>query len=121
MNDSLISSKEKRMFSKAFFAAKRRANKKSIPFKISVKDVFEAFENQGGKCYYSNIKMNIIKKNSNELHDPYKMTIDCIAPKNGYVKGNIVWCLYCINSFKQRMSEKEMMAICHNMLVKEKK
>lgn len=121
MSEAFFSSKEKRMFSKAFLAAKRRAIKKNIPFKISAKDVFDAFKSQSGKCYYSNLTMNIIKNTNDSLHDPYKMTIDCLIPVDGYVKGNIVWCLYCINSFKQRMSEKEMMAICHNMLVKEKK
>jgi hypothetical protein len=121
MSEISFSSKEKRMFSKAFFAAKRRALKKKIPFKISVKDILDAFESQLGRCYYSNLTMNIVKDRYGSLHDPYKMTIDCLIPVDGYVKGNIVWCLYCINSFKQRMSEKEMMVICHNMLVKEKK
>jgi len=119
--DISISSKEKRMFSKAFFAAQRRAKKKNIPFKLSTKDIIEVFERQRGMCYYSDIKMNIIKNGKDSLHDPYKMTIDCLTPSFGYVKNNIVWCLYCVNSFKQRMSEKEMMNICHNMLVKEKK
>jgi hypothetical protein len=55
-------------------------------------------------------------KEKKELHDPYKMTLDCLDPSKGYTSDNIVWCLYCVNSFKQRMQKKEMMQICLKML-----
>lgn len=104
------------MFQKAYRGAYRRALKKSLPFCLSVSDIKEAFDKQNGRCYYSGIEMHIKKKNTKELHDPYKMTLDCINPEKGYVAGNVVWCLYCINSFKQKMEKKEMMQICIRML-----
>jgi len=111
-------SKEKSMFKKALRAANRRAKKKSIPFDIEYADIVNIFERQDGKCFYSGLKLNIVKADKDNLHDPYKMSLDCLEPKYGYIKTNIVLCLYCINSFKQKMNKNEMMDICSKMLEK---
>lgn len=111
-----FTSKERRMFQKALQAARRRAQKKKLPFCLDAQSITDVFEKQNGNCFYSGIKMNILKSPGKKLHDEYKMTLDCINPDDGYTKENIVWCLYCINSFKQRMKKNEMFHICSKML-----
>jgi hypothetical protein len=105
------------MFQKAYRGAYRRALKKGLPFDLLVADLKKAYDKQNGNCFYSGIHMHVCKvKEKKELHDPYKMTLDCLDPLKGYTSDNIVWCLYCVNSFKQRMQKKEMMQICLKML-----
>lgn len=103
---------ESKMFVRAHAHARRRARKKKLPFSITIEYIKQVFESQNGQCFYSGIRLNIVKENANDLHDPFKMTIDCLDPKLGYVDGNIVWCAYCINSLKQKMSMHQMVDVC---------
>lgn len=104
------------MFRKAFCAARRRAIKKDVPFDISVQDIITQHRTQHGRCHYSGIEMNIVK-DSASLHDPYKMTIDCKDQDLGYVGSNIVLCIYCVNSLKQKMPYAEMLLICRKIVM----
>ena len=105
-----------KMFKKAILAANRRAKKRGLPFEISLEDIVSQYVSQSGKCFYSNMRMNISKSTEESLHDPYKMTLDCKESSVGYKKENIVWCIYCINSFKQRMGKQEIINICYNII-----
>ena len=100
------------MFGKALNNAKLRASKRSLPFNLTREYITNLFDSQDGKCYYSGIKMNIVKSNVFKVHDPFKMTLDCVDPKLGYIEGNVVWCLYCINALKLEMSKEEMFDVC---------
>jgi hypothetical protein len=44
------------------------------------------------------------------------MTLDCKKSELGYRKDNIVWCIYCVNSFKQKMEKEEIINICKNIV-----
>jgi len=112
----IIDKKSMSMFQKAYHAANRRSIKKKLPFEIFIGDIISKYIDQNGKCYYSNLDMRISKEEGGALHDPYKMTLDCKDPELGYVKENIVWCIYCVNSFKQRMQKEEIINICRNIL-----
>jgi hypothetical protein len=114
--NGLVDKKAMSMFQKAYRAAHRRAVKKHLPFEISLDDIIHQFVFQGGKCFYSGMDLKIMKSNQKILHDPYKMTLDCKKSEFGYVKDNVVWCLYCINSFKQKMDKEEVINICFNIM-----
>jgi hypothetical protein len=114
--NELVDKKALSMFQKAYRAANRRALKRGIPFEISVDDIIHQYIDQDGKCFYSNLEMKISKDKGGALHDPYKMTLDCKDPMLGYKKQNIVWCIYCINSFKQRMPKEEVINICYSII-----
>ena len=92
--------------------ARDRSLKRNIPFDIDREYVKSLFEDQNGSCYYSGIPLNIVKNDENVRIDPFKMTLDCIDPSSGYVKGNVVWCAYCVNSLKQKMSDKDLLRVC---------
>ena len=106
------------MFNQAYRRARDRAKNKGLSFNITEDYITNLFEEQGGKCYYSDIKLNIVKKDEKRMHDPLKMTLDCVSPEMGYTKGNVVWCAYCVNSMKQKMSFNEIVNICKAILVK---
>jgi hypothetical protein len=115
--NSFLDKKAMLMFQKAHRAACRRAVKKHLPFEISLDDIIHQYVSQSGRCFYSNLEMNIIKNDKKDvLHDPYKMTLDCKDSGLGYTKDNIVWCIYCVNSFKQKMEKEELINICYNIM-----
>jgi hypothetical protein len=114
--NSFVEKKAMSMFQKAYRAAARRANKRHLPFEISLDDIIHQYVIQNGRCFYSDIDMKISKTNKEILHDPYKMTLDCKQSGLGYTKENIVWCIYCINSFKQKMEKEELINICYNIM-----
>lgn len=81
---------------------KARAKKNNIDFNIDVKYLIDLWKNQNGKCFYSNISMNnSMKQDGFQSWDG--PSLDRIEPANGYVKGNVVWCIFAINSFKQSL------------------
>tara|TARA_R110002020_G_scaffold50716_7_gene143251 strand:+ start:34361 stop:34753 length:393 start_codon:yes stop_codon:yes gene_type:complete len=100
------------MFGTALKNARKRAGKRSMPFNISRDYIIELFESQLGKCYYSGIDINVVKKDPKTTIDPFKMTLDCIDPQKGYVEENVVWCAYCINSMKQKMTRDDLIKVC---------
>lgn len=114
--NEFVDKKALSMFQKAHRAAHRRSLKKHLPFEISLDDIIHQYVLQSGRCFYSGLDMKISKNNKEVLHDPYKMTLDCKNSNFGYKKDNIVWCIYCINSFKQKMEKEEIINICYNIM-----
>ena len=106
------------MFGRAIANARSRSSKKSIPFDLTRGDIIAMFEKQGGRCYYSDVKMNIVKSDASSTHDPFKMTLDCVDPSLGYIKDNVVWCAYCVNALKLKMSKESMIGVCRAIVKK---
>ena len=100
------------LFLKAIANAKRRSKEKGLVFEIDINYIKELYSKQSGKCYYSKLPLNIVKNQESGLHDSFKMTLDRLDPEKGYVKGNVVWCAYCINSFKLNMSKDKIVEVC---------
>lgn len=106
------------MFGSSLRKAKSRASKRGLPFNITREHIIKLFEDQGRKCYYSGINLNIVKTDASRVHDPLKMSLDCVIPEKGYVEGNVVWCAYCVNSFKLKMPVEDMINICRKIIKK---
>ncbi|HIK67407.1 MAG TPA: hypothetical protein EYF95_05505 [Flavobacteriales bacterium] len=106
------------MFGRAVANARSRASKRGIPFALTRDEVMKMFEDQGGRCYYSDIKLNVVKSDASRTHDPFKMSLDCVDPTLGYVKDNVVWCAYCVNALKLKMSKKSMIDVCRAIVKK---
>jgi len=86
--------------------AKIRAKKKKLNFNINKKYLYELFIKQGGRCYFSNIKM----ERSCKLNI-FSPSLDRLNPNKGYVKGNVAWTLLGVNSFKQNLPETEFLEL----------
>lgn len=84
---------------------KSRANKNNIDFNLTIEYLTNLWVEQNGRCFYSNIPMNnSMKQDGFQSWDG--PSLDRIEPINGYVKGNVVWCIFGINSFKQSLGLK---------------
>ena len=106
------------MFGRAVANARSRALKKGIPFELTRSDIIKMFEDQNGECYYSGLPLSVVKSDATRTHDPFKMTLDCVDPDLGYVSGNVVWCAYCVNALKLKMSKESMVNICRAVVKK---
>ena len=106
------------MFGRAIQNARNRAKKKNISFELTKEYIMDLFERQDGRCFYSDIELNIVKKNKDRTHDPFKMSLDCVVPELGYVEGNVVWCAYCVNALKLKMSQEDMTNVCRQIVKK---
>lgn len=81
---------------------KSRANKNHIEFDLNIDDLLSLWQNQKGLCFYSGIPMkNSMKQDGFQSWDG--PSLDRVDPSKGYVKGNVVWCIFGINSFKQSL------------------
>jgi len=109
------------MFGTALKNARTRSKKKNVPFDLSREFITNLFDKQDGRCYYSGLKINIVKEDPKVTIDPFKMTLDCLVPDNGYVEGNVVWCAYCINSMKQKMTQGDLIKVCEAVVEFSKK
>jgi hypothetical protein len=82
---------------------KSRAEKNGINFDLDSEYLINLWNSQSGRCFYSNIPMNnSMKQDGFQSWDG--PSLDRIEPINGYVKGNVVWCAFGINSFKQSLN-----------------
>jgi hypothetical protein len=106
------------MFGRAVTNARTRASKKGLPFELTRDDVMAMFEEQDGRCYYSGLKLSVVKEDAFSTHDPLKMSLDCVDPSLGYVKDNVVWCAYCVNALKLKMSKESMIDVCRAIVKK---
>ena len=106
------------MFGRAVANARSRAAKKGLPFELTRDEIMSMFEEQDGRCFYSDIKLNVVKSDASRTHDPFKMSLDCVDPTLGYVKSNVVWCAYCVNALKLKMSKESMIGVCRSIVKK---
>lgn len=76
------------------------------------------WQQQEGKCYYTNEKLKILKGEEwkKDFHD--SISLDRLSPSIGYVKGNVVFCQYLVNTMKGKLTEhdfyKKMRVILSN-------
>ena len=74
-------------------------------FNLDIKYMYELWDKQDGKCYYTGIPMT---KTFNQK-SPYQMSIDRIDSNIGYIKGNICLCCLSINFAKNSFTVEEIM------------
>jgi hypothetical protein len=84
---------------------KSRAMKSNLNFNLDAEYLINLWKNQNGMCFYSGIPMNnSMKQDGFQSWDG--PSLDRIEPEKGYVKGNVVWCIFGINSFKGSLGLK---------------
>jgi len=82
---------------------RKKCQLQNVPFDLEKGDLFEIYNSQKGKCYYTD--MDIIH-NLGKL-DYNSISIERLYPEKGYTKQNIVLCSFNVNSFKGMMNESE--------------
>jgi len=80
------------------------ARSKGIPFDLDESYLLELWRAQGGLCYYTKIPMNGRGRGYAVWNSP---SLDKMDPSLGYIKSNVAWCLYSVNSFKNELTEPQ--------------
>lgn len=89
-----------RYFNEKVNDCKRRANQQNLKFDLDYKFMVELYNKQQGKCHYSKIFMKLKSDSGKNNADYNVLSVDKVIPELGYIKTNVVLCLYCINMLK---------------------
>lgn len=82
-----------------------------IPSDLTTEYMVALWDSQNGLCAYSGLPMVPPKYGAGR--NAYGASIDQITPSAGYVEGNVVWCLWAVNSGKSDLPLGEYVAICN--------
>lgn len=85
---------------------KSSCKKNNIQFDLDVDYLLYQWNIQNGLCYYSSLPMKS-ESRVNGFQGWQSPSIDRKNPCLGYIKDNIVWCCFSVNSFKQNLTCEE--------------
>ena len=102
-----INSSPERYIHRVFMNLLRRAKSRDIPCTITKDQVWERFQRQEGRCFYTDVPMHCRVGDGNP-HDAF--SIDKIIPERGYTLENVVLCTRRANTIKSDMTLDEMKA-----------
>lgn len=91
-----------------FITAKNNAQKRNIDFYITKDEIKEIYNQQNGKCYYTDFDFDI-KVNR------YRPSLDRIDSNKGYSKENCNLVLSIINNMKNDFSHSEFINLIHSV------
>lgn len=77
----------------------------NLPCEIDVEYLEELLVKQKNKCYYSGVEMKLHKAGK------YTASLDRIDSTKGYVKGNVVFVLWIVNTMKNNLTEEEFFGL----------
>jgi len=94
---------------------KQKCKDKEIEFDL---DAGWFLEKLNGNCELTGLPFDLAKVNmsSGEGPRPNIPSIDKIDPAKGYTKDNCRMLLYCVNAFKQTMTDKQMLKIAEKIV-----
>jgi hypothetical protein len=85
---------------------RNHAKRKGIAFDLDFDFMYRLWQEQAGLCYYIGLPMTgSMKQNGFQAWD--SPSVDRKEPSLGYIKGNVVWCTFAANSFKQSLNETQ--------------
>lgn len=121
-DDQIKKGNLKVFFTSKLCSYKGTAEKKNIPFDLTIDYLIELFENQNRKCYYTGKELTL-HSNRGDGHQiikfgkyHYQASLDRLMPEKGYVKGNVVWCGWIVNTCKNLLTEQELYTLCETII-----
>lgn len=100
----------RRVLTSIYNGAKRRAKKKGFGFNLTKDYIQEIYLNQQGKCAITGIKMTFI------ANDKYKISLDRIDSKKGYLKNNVQLLCWWVNRCKSNYSKQDLLVFAHGVI-----
>jgi len=107
------------IYSNLYRWRKRSIKKCGVKSDLTFDYLIDLWKKQQGKCYYLQTlldplapKLGSRKQLSKNMFTTLSPSLDRIDPKKGYVRGNIVWCSFAINSMKGDLTEFDFKEIC---------
>jgi len=96
---------------------KNRAKMKEVSYDLTVDYLVKLWNEQEGRCYYTGRKMNFVPRRGRcGKTNPDNFSLDRLNPNEGYVKGNVKWCCWIVNTSKNLMTEREFYEFCKLIL-----
>lgn len=97
-----------------YSSIKYNAERRQIPFDVSIEDLWELFLDQGGYCALTGIPLVLVPqiKNSNVDWDIITASIDRKDSTKGYTSDNIWWVHKEVNRLKNNYSLEELLFWC---------
>lgn len=99
----------KGIFLTTFNKMKKNAEKRKIPFNITMEYIGNLFEKQKGYCALTGIKLEL-KKNIQD--NKQTASLDRKDSGKGYIIGNLQWIHKRINKLKTDFVEDELIELC---------
>ena len=101
----------------------RRCRDKNHKLDFGKEYLIHLWEKQGGKCFYTDVKMSLGSHNSRK--DLYNLnfknvSVDRVDSRIGYTKDNIVLCCWGVNNMKQQMDYDEFIKWAELLIIKVK-
>lgn len=89
-------------------------------FQLKEIDLFNMWEEQKGKCYYTGYEMTYefahYKSGKPSEKTAYQVSCDRLDNDGGYTKDNCVLCCSVVNKMKGAMSEDGFYRICNDIV-----
>lgn len=89
---------------------KHRASKNNLKFNLDIDYLKSLWSSQSGLCHYTSVPMKWTKGKVSF----YSPSLDKLNPSKGYIKGNVVFCLFAVNSFKQELTYVDFLKFVHS-------
>jgi hypothetical protein len=107
-------------FRQMFFRAQLKANrsqfkKRRIDFALTLADLVEQWNKQGGICPYTGYTMTLPETSHKHLKSPFMASMDRIDSSKGYVKGNVEFVCVSANFAKNSFPKEEMLKFWQNI------
>jgi hypothetical protein len=90
-------------------------------YDITIDDLKELWDKQDGRCYFTNVPLELMSYSKIKPSPIYSASLDRIDSNLGYIKGNIRWVSKPINLMKNNMSDDMTWELCNlikNYLIK---
>lgn len=87
-----------------------KGRRNAIPLTITIKDAWEQFLKQEGKCAYTKLPLLFPKHGKDKA---YTASLDRIDSSKGYELGNIQWVHKDINIMKNKFTNEHFIAMCN--------
>lgn len=81
---------------------------------LTTEYLLDLYNKQESKCYYSGETMIFGAKQGKAL--PNTASLDRLIPEKGYVRGNVVWCTFFVNTMKGGLTENEFYQFMNRIL-----
>ena len=92
------------------------AKKRGIEFEVTIEYVWDLYQKQNGKCYYTNLEIELKPRNNGNM----TASLDRIDSTKGYVEGNVQWVHKDINKMKNNFSNEYFLNLCKLVIKKTK-
>jgi hypothetical protein len=93
---------------------KKGSAQRGIDLQVSIRDIWEVFEEQHGRCALTGIEISLCDSDTKRRKNLIDQTasLDRIDSSKGYTKDNIQWVHKTINRIKMDMNDQEFISWC---------